>query len=300
MSTKVGRNDPCPCGSGKKYKRCHLPLDNQRKHLVEEAAQGPEHSPQAFPSEPTIASLRGLVEKVPQAKRAKYKDLLAQTLEVAEYMELQEEIQAAVRALEAHREEFNKLLQDEQAYLNLVRMLFEDERFAPLRFTAEDIRRAFDHIGGPPNWSGRDEAAKSLHAAIVFVADKERRTQWAMNLMKHLPHYVKGGRFMEAWIIQCCALATMDLIAESNPFLYEMFCHGYEAWSNEKQARDEELLRDLGLDPGRLRSMNLVELNACVQKVDADPAKKGRLEAFLNTHPEHRNLALAGIEASIR
>ncbi|MEK9180603.1 MAG: SEC-C metal-binding domain-containing protein, partial [Patescibacteria group bacterium] len=22
-STKVGRNDPCPCGSGKKYKRCH-------------------------------------------------------------------------------------------------------------------------------------------------------------------------------------------------------------------------------------------------------------------------------------
>ena len=22
-SPKVGRNDPCPCGSGKKYKRCH-------------------------------------------------------------------------------------------------------------------------------------------------------------------------------------------------------------------------------------------------------------------------------------
>ena len=24
--TNVGRNDPCPCGSGKKYKRCCLPL----------------------------------------------------------------------------------------------------------------------------------------------------------------------------------------------------------------------------------------------------------------------------------
>jgi preprotein translocase subunit SecA len=22
-SEKVGRNDPCPCGSGKKYKQCH-------------------------------------------------------------------------------------------------------------------------------------------------------------------------------------------------------------------------------------------------------------------------------------
>jgi preprotein translocase subunit SecA len=22
-TTKVGRNDPCPCGSGKKFKQCH-------------------------------------------------------------------------------------------------------------------------------------------------------------------------------------------------------------------------------------------------------------------------------------
>ncbi|MEW5907738.1 MAG: SEC-C metal-binding domain-containing protein [Patescibacteria group bacterium] len=21
--SKIGRNDPCPCGSGKKYKKCH-------------------------------------------------------------------------------------------------------------------------------------------------------------------------------------------------------------------------------------------------------------------------------------
>lgn len=24
---KIGRNDPCHCGSGKKYKKCHLPAD---------------------------------------------------------------------------------------------------------------------------------------------------------------------------------------------------------------------------------------------------------------------------------
>jgi hypothetical protein len=28
---KVGRNDPCPCGSGKKYKKCHLPLDEAER-----------------------------------------------------------------------------------------------------------------------------------------------------------------------------------------------------------------------------------------------------------------------------
>jgi len=29
MATKIGRNDPCPCGSGKKYKRCCLEQDEQ-------------------------------------------------------------------------------------------------------------------------------------------------------------------------------------------------------------------------------------------------------------------------------
>jgi uncharacterized protein YecA (UPF0149 family) len=23
VAEQVGRNDPCPCGSGKKYKKCH-------------------------------------------------------------------------------------------------------------------------------------------------------------------------------------------------------------------------------------------------------------------------------------
>jgi hypothetical protein len=35
---KVGRNDPCPCGSGKKYKKCHLEAD-------ERAAQSPPPTP---------------------------------------------------------------------------------------------------------------------------------------------------------------------------------------------------------------------------------------------------------------
>jgi preprotein translocase subunit SecA len=26
-AVKVGRNDPCPCGSGKKYKQCHGKLN---------------------------------------------------------------------------------------------------------------------------------------------------------------------------------------------------------------------------------------------------------------------------------
>ena len=302
MNTKVGRNDPCPCGSGKKYKRCHLPLDQQRKPKVEmkpavdQEPEDPEYIPPAIPAKPSAAFLRDLVDKVPEKRRAEFNDLLSQTLQVAEYMELQEEIQAAGAVLEAHREEFNKLLEDEPAYLNQAQKLFEEDRFTPLRFTAEDVRRAFDHIGGPPNLSVRDEAARKLHAAIVFLAVKERRTQWTMNLLKHLPHYVKAGRFMDAWIIQFCALATSDYVKESNAFLYAMFCYGFDDWNSEKLARDEEWMQTLRIDPARLRSMSLDEINAWLREQEADPARKGRMEAFINSHPEFRETAIANIE----
>jgi tetratricopeptide (TPR) repeat protein len=32
MATKTGRNDPCPCGSGKKYKQCCLRKEEQAEH----------------------------------------------------------------------------------------------------------------------------------------------------------------------------------------------------------------------------------------------------------------------------
>jgi hypothetical protein len=302
MSTKVGRNDPCPCGSGKKYKRCHLPFDQPRKPAVElkpavaEPQAEPENLPPPSSGQPSAAYLRELVDKVPKNKRAEYDDILAQSLEIAEYLESQDELEAAGPALELHREEFNKLLADEKAFLKQAQTLFGQERFVPLRFTPEDVRRAFEHVGGPPNWAERDKAAKILHQSIVFIADKERRTKLAMNMVKQVPHYVKAGRFMDAWIVHYCSHATFDNLEASNPFLYEMFVYGYDAWSDEKRASGEALLRELGLDPARLRSMSVDEINACLQKMSADPAKTQQLEDYYDTHPEERKFAAADIE----
>jgi hypothetical protein len=38
-SPKVGRNDPCPCGSGRKYKKCHLPVDQAERALQRKSAK---------------------------------------------------------------------------------------------------------------------------------------------------------------------------------------------------------------------------------------------------------------------
>lgn len=57
MSSKPGRNDPCPCGSGKKYKNCCLgkPPTLKLKHRVsvlsakkDSGVQGPNLMNRAF------------------------------------------------------------------------------------------------------------------------------------------------------------------------------------------------------------------------------------------------------------
>ena len=35
MSAKIGRNDPCWCGSGKKYKVCHAAFDDKIAHFAQ-------------------------------------------------------------------------------------------------------------------------------------------------------------------------------------------------------------------------------------------------------------------------
>jgi hypothetical protein len=39
---KTGRNDPCPCGSGKKYKKCHELQKTKRFEVMSSAT--PEHA----------------------------------------------------------------------------------------------------------------------------------------------------------------------------------------------------------------------------------------------------------------
>ncbi len=56
-AAKPGRNDPCWCGSGKKYKKCHLDAD-------EEAARAEPHGPET-PADPVRAdAMEGLLETV--------------------------------------------------------------------------------------------------------------------------------------------------------------------------------------------------------------------------------------------
>ena len=60
---KPGRNDPCPCGSGQKYKRCCMDKDQATAHATRAAAQAERAAVQA----PQRARIEDLVATMEEA-----------------------------------------------------------------------------------------------------------------------------------------------------------------------------------------------------------------------------------------
>ncbi len=297
---KIGRNDPCPCGSGKKYKRCCLGKDawlpaTPRVPAAKAASAAPAPLPKLDPRRlPEL--LRDFARRVPKGERGEIEQLLAETGPLLAYVERQPEIEAASHALETHRADFDQLCGDNPAFMERTRALFAEERFGPLRFTADDVRRAFDQVGQPPAMAANDRFVEKLVAAILHLADKERRGQLAMSLLLHLPDYVAAGRPLDAWIIQHCAYLTGDVPDESNAFLFAMFTYGYDAWAAEQRAHDEAMLREVGIDLARLPGMSLEEIDAWFDQQQTNPALQARLEAVLQAHPDQQAQAAANFE----
>src|SRR2546426_473568 len=167
-----GRNDPCHCGSGKKYKKCHLDADQRTRAGICQSQPNSESEP-ALPAVEDLPKLLQQLSDQGSAKdRKRFAELLSKTEPILEYVKRRPQIEAAAAKLETHRSEFEKLAADEDRYLALAQTVFEEECFAPLRFTASDVQRAFDHVGYPATMSPDERTAEILRAAILRVADE--------------------------------------------------------------------------------------------------------------------------------
>jgi tetratricopeptide (TPR) repeat protein len=88
--TKTGRNDPCPCGSGKKYKRCCQEKDEAEKSAARAAAQ---------------AAQQAALQAQQAASQARYeaarKAFIEKTRELDAYRELAEASNAVIDMVRA-------------------------------------------------------------------------------------------------------------------------------------------------------------------------------------------------------
>lgn len=124
---KVGRNDPCPCGSGKKYKHCCMLKDRS----IHRAERG-----QIDQINQLHQLAKQVIPQLPDDEAQKLQDNLDRIEELAAYDAMAGQIETAGRVLEAHRAEFENLLSDPPTAMERAQRLFSEERFASLRYTA--------------------------------------------------------------------------------------------------------------------------------------------------------------------
>jgi hypothetical protein len=235
----------------------------------------------------------------PPAKSQELRRLRDLAAEVTAYSMMHDEIAAASRALEPYHPEFEALLNDGPAVMKRAHHLFSEEQFVPLRCTADDVHRAFEAVGYPPQHRGEisDEEVETIVAAILYLAnDVGQRLRLSRQLLMMLPEYVSAGRYLDAWLIQFSAFQMTEAPDKSNPFLFEMFNHGLFEWSRQTETHKETLLHELDIDLSKLDRMNIEESEAWFRAHLADPAKIDLLEAYYAAHPLISDRAQAAIE----
>jgi hypothetical protein len=289
---ETGRNDPCPCGSGKKYKHCCRRLNQAQ----EESPTAHKYRPEdlARLGDQIRASMAGALPE----KAERGAQLLAELDDLAGLPGRWEEIEAAEETLGAHRPEYEALLADCQALREHVERLFAEEAFHPLRFSMSEMQSAFEAEGFLYVTDELAAEVPVIRALLKRLAGEEYRQRAAIRLMLLLPQYVAAGRHLDAALIQDCACRLLEQPEESNPFLAAMFMDGLQRWAEHTRAAKEETLEVMGLSEEQLRAMAPEEAGEWVRAQGADPARLAQLEAHYDRHPELAAQARADLEAA--
>jgi hypothetical protein len=294
---KTGRNDPCPCGSGKKYKRCCMAAEEtaaHEKHTMLEDAGTPDRLP-THPAD--VEELEEAARRLPANVQRRILPVLKALRTHAKIDERSEEYETIDLILEKHRDEYEALVENEEEWHRKTEALFDEEEFVPMRFTTDDVKRAFDAVGYPESAVSANKCVELFNKAVIFLAHKTLRMSLSVQLIATLPGYIEQGRFIDAWIIKDNALITTDKPREVNIFLWHMFMHGFDAWEKMRFQAEAGILRDIGIDPIALRGMDVAEARKFLDGQTRDPANEAKIRKAFESRPEYVKAVTASLEA---
>ncbi len=225
----VGRNDPCPCGSGKKYKKCCLPRDEA---LALTAAPAPEPAANEPAEEPFTTLLRPDLDKAV--------DQLLQRLERGQGRGLRPELEALLR----EHPEYHMTNYAMGVYLGMV----EQQPVAAIPFFEKAVRifplltEAHYNLGGSYVKACRvADAVASYRKAIRYSRNDNGIDAMARQRIAELEQLVKRNS-------QC---PTIDAYVENQ----KLFDRAFEHLRRQQYKEAVELFsKVLEQDPGHVQS----------------------------------------------
>jgi hypothetical protein len=295
---KIGRNDPCPCGSGKKYKKCGcgwkapvMPEDMDSALAEEEEPgfsfqePGEVNPPHADVTSPEY--WEKMAKVLPPGERKELDPLIEEMRLGAELESRLPQIEAAEKALEAHRAEYQKLEEDLPEFIRRSNELFAGPPFEGMRFHAGDVQRAFESVGFVTQASTDEEFARIFDKTIRFLLGDDQRRRWARRLALMLPDYVAAGRFLEGWMIWHNAHLLSEKGSRApGPLAAAMLKFGLQEWEDQREQDQEAMFKEVGLSADELQEIGYDAARSRLQDVKSDPEKRAALERFFAAHPE--------------
>lgn len=108
--SKIGRNDPCPCGSGKKYKKCCLAKDKEIKKVSQLKNDSKDIRNSKITDNPSIQEMKGQIEIMKAFKAANDNGLLKNfDFDFKEINKILPEAEEMVYMLDKFNEYFSKV-----------------------------------------------------------------------------------------------------------------------------------------------------------------------------------------------
>jgi hypothetical protein len=241
VTPAVGRNDPCPCGSGKKYKKCHAlegaPPVSLAPQRLDAMTLGADQAALLRPSEIADLETTRLSTKAFVAAFGRVVDLRLWDVAVRMIGEARARKDLAPEAtslvLEALRGAY-----DSDAHEAAERLY----ALLPPEF-AEGEALAIDLMRSPPDLLARIERA--AEAALRTDADGGRGIVLASSLLRWLPAlgiYVARGALHEGRTAESMALLTCIEDARDRLLLppFEPWWDLYDAFFESKEERKEQ------------------------------------------------------------
>lgn len=294
---KYHRNDYCPCGSGKKYKNCHYGKEDPVVPKPGLVTKSKVNFDDLDPEKADVMSSEyweKLSKRLPGKMKKEFGPLLSQIKLVASQDSRRSELEAANQTLDAYRDQYEKLIENEPKFFTQAEALFSEDSFADMRFSAADVHRAFGVVGYPPAGDIDEKFTKIVMEAIGFLLDETQRRTVLLKLLLHLPDYVAQKRYMDAWIIRH-SVDLMDEVSEDavSPFLMTMFLFGFREWESQREQEQQAMFRELGINPEEIRKMGYADAERLIREMEHNPQKKKALERFLASHPELSDMSEA-------
>ncbi len=216
---KIGRNDPCPCGSGKKFKKCCLDNLNDRLNQTD------------FSSDAQFESLVDLLDN--------------RVLDIMEDL--------TNNHYQASAEMSGK------EYFQVINNVYEDNRYEKYDFTVTELEEMIEKYGLPPHGEDEESIGKTrafgLKAAKVKYTDKEI----SRVILDHYSHVVDcydQGRYKECLVIARHAEELIKYLENKDElplFIFKKVLDALNMHESTIIEKEEQIIEAMGIDINSLK-----------------------------------------------